>query len=95
MPADAASSALTAIPNVGPAIARKLRSLDVEGLDDLRGRDAEELFERLCAIDGRRHDPCLLDTFTAAVDYANGGPPRPWWEFSRERKAREAAAAAR
>jgi hypothetical protein len=80
--------ALTSIPNVGPAIARKLRALDVTSAGDLRGRDPEELFERLCALDGRRHDPCLLDTFVAAVDYANGGPPRPWWEYSRERKAR-------
>jgi hypothetical protein len=91
---DAIPSALTAIPNVGPAIARKLLALDVHGLDDLRGRDPEDLFERLCAQDGRRHDPCLLDTFSAAVAYADGGPPRPWWEFSRERKARAARAAA-
>jgi hypothetical protein len=82
------TSTLTAIPNVGPAIARKLERLDVAGLDDLRGRDPEELFERLCALDGRRHDPCLLDTFVAAVAYADGGPARPWWEYSRERKAR-------
>jgi hypothetical protein len=94
MPADSVPAALTAIPNVGPAIARKLLTLDIHAVDDLRGRDPEELFERLCARDGRRHDPCLLDTFTAAVAYADGGPPRPWWEFSRERKARAAAAAA-
>jgi hypothetical protein len=85
-------SALTDIPNVGPAIARKLLALDIRGVEDLRGQDAEELFERLCARDGRRHDPCLLDTFVAAVDYADGGPARPWWEFSRERKARDRAA---
>jgi hypothetical protein len=92
MPTAAAPPALTSIPNVGPAIAHKLLALDIRGLDDLRGRDPEELFERLCALDGRRHDPCLLDTFTAAVAYADGGPPRPWWEFSRERKARAGAA---
>ncbi len=34
-----------------------------------------------------RHDPCLLDTFHAAVDVADGRPARPWWEYSRERKA--------
>jgi Pathogenicity locus len=92
MPEDPDLAALTAIPNVGPKIARKLLALDVHGLDDLRGRDADELFERLCAMDGRRHDPCLLDTFAAAVEYADGRPPRPWWELSRERKARAAAA---
>lgn len=84
----AAMSDLTDIPNIGPAVARKLERLDVRSAGDLRGRDAHELFERLCALDGRRHDPCLLDTFVAAVDFADGGPARPWWEYSRERKAR-------
>jgi hypothetical protein len=82
------TSRLTEIPNVGPAVARKLERIDVTGVEDLRGHDPEELFERLCALDGRRHDPCLLDTFVAAVAYADGGPARPWWEYSRERKAR-------
>jgi hypothetical protein len=82
------TSDLTAIPNVGPAIARMLQRLGIDSLDDLRGQDGEELFARLCALDGRRHDPCLLDTFVAVVDYADGGPARPWWEYSRERKAR-------
>lgn len=84
-----ARSELETIPNVGPAVARKLRRLEITRVDDLRGRDGEELFERLCALDARRHDPCLLDTFVAAVSYADGGTARPWWEFSRERKARE------
>ncbi|HWC27997.1 MAG TPA: helix-hairpin-helix domain-containing protein [Solirubrobacteraceae bacterium] len=83
-----AVSELQTIPNVGPAVARMLARLEVANVDELRGRDPHELFERLCALDGQRHDPCLLDTFVAAVDFANGTPPRPWWEYSRERKAR-------
>lgn len=79
---------LTTIPNVGSAIADKLRRLSITHPEQLRGRDPDELFERLCALDGRRHDPCLLDTFVAAVSYAEDGVARPWWEFSRERKAR-------
>jgi nucleotidyltransferase/DNA polymerase involved in DNA repair len=82
------SEDLQSIPNVGPAVATKLRRLGIGSADELRGHDPDELFERLCALDGRRHDPCLLDTFVAAVSYADGGPARPWWEFSRERKAR-------
>lgn len=78
---------LTSIPNVGPAVARELGRLGIAAPHDLRGRDPDELFERLCALDGRRHDLCLLDTFVAAVSYANGEPARAWWEFSRERKA--------
>jgi hypothetical protein len=90
-PADPLTRELTTIPNVGPAIARRLVRLGIESPADLRGRDPEELFERLCALDGRREDPCVLDAFTAAVAYADGEPPRPWWHFSRERLAREAA----
>jgi hypothetical protein len=82
------SDPLTTIPNVGPAVARTLRRLGIGQPGDLRGRDPDELFERLCALDGRPHDPCLLDTFSAAVWFADGHPARPWWEFSRERKAR-------
>ena len=79
-------------PTSAPRWRASSRRLDIASVDDLRGRDGEELFERLCALDAQRHDPCLLDTFVAAVDYANGAPPRPWWEYSRERKARGASA---
>ena len=78
---------LRTLPNIGPAIARKLIRLGIERPDDLRGQDPAQLFRRLCDLDGRRHDPCLLDTFVAAVDHANGAPTRPWWYYSRQRKA--------
>ena len=89
MPSATASelAQLTSIPNVGPAVARKLHALGIREPADLEGGDPHELFERLCALDGRRHDPCLLDTFVAAVAYADGAPARPWWHYSRERKA--------
>jgi hypothetical protein len=83
---------LTQMPNIGPAVARKLERLGVTRQEDLHGRDGEQLFAELCARDGRAHDPCLLDTFVAAVAYVNDGDARPWWAFSRERKARAAAA---
>jgi len=87
MPADPALAPLISIPNVGPAIARRLLSLGVSGQEDLAAADPEELFERACGLAGRRQDPCLLDTFTAAVAFARTGDARPWWEFSRERLA--------
>jgi len=82
---------LQALPNIGPAVARMLMRLGVESPEDLRGQDPDALFQRLCDLDGRRHDPCLLDTFTAVIDYASGAPARPWWEYSRRRKAQAAA----
>lgn len=83
---------LRALPNIGPAIAQKLIRLGIEQPGDLRGQDPERLFRQLCDLDGRRHDPCLLDTFVAAVDHANGAPARPWWYYSRQRKASVARA---
>lgn len=83
---------LRKLPNIGPAMARDLLRLGIEREADLRGQDPEELYRRLCALDGRRHDPCVLDTFTAVVDFASGAPARPWWEYSRQRKARLAKA---
>jgi len=85
---------LEALPNVGPAVAKKLELLGINDERDLRDQDPDVLFERLCAIEGRSHDPCLLDTFTAVVDHVRGAPARPWWDYSRQRKAAEAAAAA-
>jgi Pathogenicity locus len=39
----------------------------------------------------QRDDPCLLDTFIAAVRYMAGEPKKPWWKYTAERK-RELAA---
>jgi pathogenicity locus Cdd1 protein len=74
------------IPNVGPKIADNLRQLGFEKPEDLRGRDPYVMYGKLCALTGVRHDPCLLDTFIAAVRFMDGGPAVPWWAFTAERK---------
>jgi hypothetical protein len=82
---------LQEIPNVGPKMAAELIKLGVTSLEDAAGRDPDEMYHELCSIDAKRHDPCVRDVFAAVVSYADGGPPRPWWEFTPERKAREQA----
>ncbi len=74
------------IPNVGKAIAADLRYLGVKTPSELSGKDPYELYNTLCERTGVRHDPCLLDTFIAAVRYVEGGPKLPWWAFTAERK---------
>ena len=61
------------IPNVGPAVAADLRQLGITSPGELPGRDPYALYDELCRITGHRHDPCLLDTFIAAVRYMEGG----------------------
>lgn len=84
-----AEARLRAIPNVGPAIAGDLIRLGMTRLEDAVGRDADEMYEALCALDGVRHDPCVRDVFAAVVAYANGEEARPWWAFTPARKARD------
>jgi Pathogenicity locus len=86
-----AMARLQQIPNVGPKMASTLLKLDVTSLEDTTGRDPDEMYYELNAIDAKRHDPCVRDVFAAVISYAEGGPARPWWEFTPERKARENA----
>jgi hypothetical protein len=79
------------IPYVGKAIAEDLRYLGIEKPGELTGKDPYALYDTLCARTGVRHDPCLLDTFIAAVRYVEGGPRLPWWAFTAERKRALAA----
>jgi hypothetical protein len=79
------------IPNVGPAIAGDLRRLGITSPADLLGRDPYAMYEELCRVTSARHDPCVLDVFIAAVRFMSGGPKKPWWSFTAERK-RELAA---
>lgn len=78
---------LQEIPNVGPAVARRLAELGFDGAASLRGQDPEELFARTQAARGGPEDPCLLDTYRAVVAFADTGDTRPWHAFSRERLA--------
>jgi hypothetical protein len=82
----AGHSDLLELANVGPAVARYLERAGITRVSQLAGRDAVEIYEEMCAASGRRHDPCLLDTVMSAVEQADGGPARPWWEYTAERK---------
>ena len=83
-----ASSDLLALANVGPAVARHLERVGITQTGQLAGRDPIEIYEEMCVASGRRLDPCLLDTVMSAVEQADGGPARPWWDYTAERKRR-------
>ncbi len=77
---------LQAIPNVGKAIEKDLIRLGITTPTDLIGQDPYQMYADLCLTTGKRHDPCVIDVFIAAVHYMEGGPPKKWWEFTPERK---------
>ena len=80
------ASRLEELPNIGRAMAADLRLIGIDHPADLIGKDPLEMYESLCRVSGRRFDPCVIDVFMAAVDFMNGGEPRPWWAFTEERK---------
>ncbi|HEY9237775.1 MAG TPA: helix-hairpin-helix domain-containing protein [Burkholderiaceae bacterium] len=78
---------LEQLPNIGPALAADLRAIGIDRPADLRGQDAFALYRKLCTVTGQRQDPCVLDTFMAAVDFMHGAAAAPWWHYTAQRKA--------
>jgi len=78
---------LTDLPNIGPALAKDLRSIGIASPQELKGREARELYDALCLKSGKRQDPCVLDVFMSITDFMNGGEPRVWWDYTKERKS--------
>jgi len=77
-------SDLRTIPGVGPATEGDLLALGIRRVADLRGRDPQELFDRLSALQGYQ-DRCVLYVFRCAVYFAETGGPDPalcrWWSW--------------
>lgn len=74
------------IPNIGKKMAEDFRLLGLKSPSDLAKQDGFKLYERMCKLTGTRQDPCVLDTYLAAVHFMNGGKARPWFDFTAERK---------
>lgn len=82
---------LLALRNIGPAMRRDLALLGVHSPAQLARRDPDRLYARLQALTGRRRDPCVWDTFAAAIHQARTGEALPWWHFTAQRRKRQAA----
>ena len=78
---------LTDLPNVGAATAGDLELLGIHSPFELVARDPFQLYEELCTQTGERHDPCVIDVFMSIIHFIEGGPPKPWWDFTSQRKS--------
>jgi hypothetical protein len=77
--------------SIGPAMLRDFDQLGIHSVAQLARQDAAKMYRRLERQTGQRQDPCVLDTFCAAVAQARN-PRLPaekcqWWYWSRKRKA--------
>ena len=85
------SRSLKDLISVGPAMLRDFQLLKVRSVAQLAKQDAQKMYDRLQRLTGTRQDPCVLDTFHAAVAQARN-PRLPahqcqWWYWSRKRKS--------
>jgi len=74
--------------NIGKAMSKDFELLHISSVKQLARCDADELYARIQTLTGTRHDPCVWDTYAAAIHQAKTGEALPWWEFSKIRKSR-------
>jgi len=77
--------------SIGPAMLRDFDLLGIRSVSQLAKQDPLRMYARLERLTGTHQDPCVLDTFQAAVGQARN-PRLPaaqcqWWYWSRKRKA--------
>jgi hypothetical protein len=81
----AALKELRRIPGVGRSIAEDLWMLGIRSPGDLRGRDPQALYERLCELQGARIDRCMLYVLRCAVYFVSHERHDPgllkWWAW--------------
>ena len=68
------------IPNIGPSMANDLRMLGISRPSELKRQDPLELYEKLNKNTKQLQDPCVLDTFMAAVDFMNARRETIFWK---------------
>lgn len=79
---------LLALANIGPAMRRDFKLLGIDTVAQLARQDADKLYLKLSALTGSRQDPCVWDTFAAAIHQAKTGEAKPWWAWTKVRKKR-------
>ena len=66
-------------------MAQDLADLGIRRVSDLRRRNPERLYERLCKVRGQHIDRCALYVFRCAVYFASTPRPDPerlkWWNW--------------
>ncbi len=83
---------LLQLRNIGKAMRADFELLGIQSVKQLAGCDADELYARIQSLTHTRHDPCVWDTYAAAIHQASTGEALPWWAFTKIRKQRQAVA---
>jgi nucleotidyltransferase/DNA polymerase involved in DNA repair len=80
---------LSELRNIGTAMRRDFELLEISSVGELAKCEPDRLYARIQKLTGSRHDPCVWDTYAAAIHQAKTGEALPWWDFTKVRKRRE------
>lgn len=76
---------LETIPGVGARIAEHMRCIGINSVEDLKGKNAEELYQSLCDFQASPVDRCMLYVFRCSVYYAektrHDAELLKWWNW--------------
>ena len=76
---------LRQIPGIGKIISDDLWNMGIHSLDDLKGHDPDQLYEKLCDFKASTVDRCMLYVFRCAVYYTSNTTHDPqllkWWNW--------------
>ena len=79
------STDLEQIPGIGKSIAQDLRDIGIGSVDELKGKEAEQLYKKLCDFKASPVDRCMLYVLRCAVYYASNTKHNPnllkWWNW--------------
>ncbi|HUS72521.1 MAG TPA: helix-hairpin-helix domain-containing protein [Sedimentisphaerales bacterium] len=80
---------LEQIPGVGKSIARDLRDIGISSVDELKGKEAEKLYKKMCNFKASPVDRCMLYALRCAVYYASNTEHDAnllkWWNWKDKR----------
>ena len=82
------SDNLESIPGVGVKIAQHMRDIGINSVSDIKGQNAERLYQKLCDFKALPVDRCMLYVFRSSIYYTDNlgcactGPPRFTGDFT-------------
>jgi len=76
---------LQKIPGIGPKLSKRFFYIGIKEISDLKGKNPEKLYLKLCAKQGYPIDRCVLYVCRSSVYFANNENPDPkklnWWHW--------------
>ena len=76
---------LQTIPGVGSKLSKELFDIGIKNVSDLKGKDPEELYFKICDKQGYQVDSCVLYVCRSSVYFAEHKKHNPeklkWWNW--------------